>query len=142
MIAAMGDKFVFGNRLTGFEDNDSPANLTPPFIRHADDRRLGHLRQLVEHVLHLGRVNVLTARDEHILPPVDDVVVAILVAHGHVAGVQPAVFDGLSRHLRQAPVAGRHAGTFDQQFATFPGGQVVPGAVNDAHIYVHLRLAD
>jgi hypothetical protein len=37
-------------------------------------------------VLHLGRVHVLPAADDHVLEPVDDVQVALLVEVAAVAG--------------------------------------------------------
>ena len=100
------------------------ADLAPLLVRHADHGRLGDLGQLVDHVLHLGRVDVLAARDVHVLDAVDDVVVAVLVAHRDVAGVQPAVHDALRGHFGQLPVAGRDAGALDQQLAALAGRQV------------------
>src|SRR5689334_2633040 len=48
------------------------AGLAPPLVGHADDRGLGHVGMLVEHVLDLGGVHVLAAADVHVLDPVDD----------------------------------------------------------------------
>ena len=59
------------------------------------------------HLLHLGRVDVEPAGDEHVLDPVGDVDVAGRVHHPHVAGVEPPVgVDGLGRGLRVVDVAG------------------------------------
>jgi hypothetical protein len=44
-----------------------------------------------DRVLHLGRIDVLAAGDDHVLHPVVDEEVAVLVAVAGVAGSQPAV---------------------------------------------------
>ena len=41
---------------------------------------------VVEHVLDLGRVDVLATRDDHVLDPARDAVEALVVALGDVAG--------------------------------------------------------
>src|SRR3546814_18042124 len=65
-----------------------------------------------------GRIDVLAARDVHVLDAVDDIVIAVGIAAGDIAAFQPAVRreGGLCRRL-VVPVAGRDAGAADLQFA-------------------------
>ncbi len=61
------------------EHHDRAADLAPVLVRHADHRALGDGRMLVQRVLHLGRVDVLAARDDQILDAVPDVDEAVVV---------------------------------------------------------------
>ena len=63
-------------------------------VRHADQRAVGHRGMRVEHVLDLGRIDVLAAADHHVLGAVDDVDEALLVEPREVAGADPAVDEG------------------------------------------------
>ena len=74
-------------------EHDERRRRPRPSARPAtrDDGRVGDGRMLVEDALDLGRVDVLAARDVHVLEPRRDPVVALLVALGDVAGEQPAV---------------------------------------------------
>jgi hypothetical protein len=63
------------------------APLLVPGADHGDvrDRRVSG-----QHVLDLGAVDVLPARDDHVLLAVDDVQEAFVVGADQVAGVEPA----------------------------------------------------
>ena len=88
-----------------------------------------------EHGLDLGRIDVLAARDEHVLDAVGDVVEAVGVAPGEVARVQPAVAVMAARgRLRVVEVAGRHAGAAEQEVAQLAVGDVAARAVDEAHL--------
>ena len=84
---------------------NASARLAPALVGHADDGGLGDGRMRVQDGLDLGRVDVLAAGDDHVLDPVDDAVVALVVALGDVAGAQPPVREGGRGRLRVAPVA-------------------------------------
>ena len=71
--------------------------LAPFLVGNADDRAFGDVGVLVERLLDLGGIDVLAAGDDHVLDPVDDIDEAVLVHIAAVAGVQPAVAQGLSR---------------------------------------------
>ena len=73
-------------------------------MRDADDRRLGDVGVLVERSLDLGGVDVLAAADDDVLQPVDHVQVAVVVEPAEIAGVEPAVGEGLGGLLRQVEV--------------------------------------
>src|SRR5579862_1305654 len=66
--------------------------LAPPLVRDAGDRGLGHRRVGFEHDLHLARVDVQPAGDDHLLGPAADAQVpGRRVDRPNVAGAEPAV---------------------------------------------------
>ena len=81
-------------------DDERHRHLAPPLVGAADHRHLEHRLVLVEHPLDLGAGDVLAARHDHVLEPVDDEEVAVVVAHADVAGVEPAAGERLARWPR------------------------------------------
>ena len=77
--------------LAGPERDHRLDGLAPAVVGHADDRDLGHGRVLGQDLLDLGRVDVLPAGDDHVLEPVLDEEVAVVVDVPDVAGAEPAV---------------------------------------------------
>ena len=69
--------------------------MAEPLVGRADDRDLAHAGMAREHVLDLERVDVLAARDDHVVEPAVEPEVAVLVEPADVAGVVPAVADRL-----------------------------------------------
>jgi hypothetical protein len=49
------------------EDNDGAHFLAPAFARNAEDCGLGHRAMTKQDALHLGRIDVLPAADDHVL---------------------------------------------------------------------------
>ena len=45
----------------------------------------------VEELLDLARIEVLAAADHHVLDAADDVAIALVIDHGEIAGMHPAV---------------------------------------------------
>ena len=86
-------------------------------VGDADHQRLEDLGMLVEHGLHLGRVDVHPGADDHVLEPVDDAEVAVAVQLADVAGVQPAVAQLGRRLLRAPPVPLHHLRAADDDLA-------------------------
>ena len=102
------------------EDDDGGDRLLPLGVVAADDRRVGDLRVAEEHLLDLGRDDVLAAADDHVVDPVLDVEEALLVDPPEVAGVEPAVGVG---------AAGRDGRALDEDLAVLDpqvGGQQRP----------------
>src|SRR5690606_13686946 len=62
-------------------------------VGYADDRAGLDGRVLCDDLLDLDAVDVLSPADDHVLDPVDDVDVAVIVHVAAVAGVHPAVPD-------------------------------------------------
>ncbi|MEZ5168346.1 MAG: TIGR03564 family F420-dependent LLM class oxidoreductase [Acidimicrobiales bacterium] len=73
------------------EHHEGAADLTHPFVGHADHGRSGYRVVGQQRVLDLGRVRVEAAHDEHVLQPADDAEVAALVERPQVAGVEPTI---------------------------------------------------
>ena len=74
-------------------------------VRHADDGRHRDVGVGHEDLLDLARVHVEATADDHVLGAVDDVVEAVLVPTGQVAGAEPAVPHHLGRGLGAVVVA-------------------------------------
>src|SRR5207245_6811781 len=58
------------------------------------------------HSLDLGRIDVHAARDDHVDPPVADVVVALVVSIRHVAYGEETVAQAVARRVRPVVVLG------------------------------------
>ncbi len=86
-------------------------------MRYAHQGGVHHRRMVIEDVLDLDAVDVLAAADQHVLGPVDDEAEAFLVQAGQVAGLDPAVDEGLGRGLGLVPVALDHLRTLAPQLA-------------------------
>ena len=97
-------ELVRGHALVGDDVGDDA--LAPAVVGRADDRDLAHARRAREHVLDLDRMDVLAARDDHVVDAADDPEVAVLVEPADVARVVPAVADRLRVRVRPVPVAG------------------------------------
>src|SRR4051812_47432316 len=97
---------LLGARLLPWLQHDGRRDLLAHrLVGHADHRRLGDRRVLVQDLLDLARIDVVAAADDHVLLAVDDEEVAILVELRHVAGVEPAPAHDLLRRVGPAPVA-------------------------------------
>ena len=88
---------------------------------HADDGGVGDAGMLDEAVLDLDAVDVLAAADDHVLGPVGDEQVAVVVEVADVAGVQPAVDDRRRRRLGLVPVARHDDRALDEDLAGLAG---------------------
>ena len=93
----------------GLEHDERLHGLAPGVVGHADDGALQHRGVAGDGLLHLHRVDVLAAGDDHVLGPVDDEHVALVVPAGDVPGPHPAVADGLVGEIR-APEVAEHVG--------------------------------
>ena len=80
--------------------------VAEPFVGRADDGDLADAGMAREDVLDLERVDVLAARDDHVVESAVEPEVAVLVEPPDVAGVVPAVADRLVVGVRTVPVAG------------------------------------
>ena len=69
----------------------------------------------VEDLVDVPWVDVEAAGDDHVLFPVDDVEIPILIHRGDVARVAPAVAERLGRLVGPVLVAQHHLGTLDDQ---------------------------
>ena len=86
--------------------HDGVHRLAPALVRDRDDGRLGDRRMAVQRLLHLGAVDVLAARHDHVLRAVDEEQEALLVEVAQVPGHVPAVAQRRLRLRGLVPVAG------------------------------------
>ena len=100
-------------------------------IGASDHGGLGDLRQLVDDDLDFPGIDVLAAADDHVLGPVDQDQVAVVVEVTDVAGVQPAVDDGLRGLLRSVQVATHHVVALDDNLAGLTVGDRAARLVDD-----------
>ena len=100
-------------------DDRRDDDLAPALVGHADDRSLHDLRAVGQHVLELGRVDVLAAGDDHVLRAADDPVEALLVLAREVAGLEPAVCESAAL-CGVLPVAAHHVGRAHPDLADLP----------------------
>ena len=87
-------------------DDERDDALAEPLVRLADDGDLAHAGMAREDVLDLERVDVLAARDDHVVDAAVEPEVAVLVEPPDVAGAVPAVADRLRVGVGAVPVAG------------------------------------
>src|SRR3990172_6441002 len=74
-----GDAVLAGDRGPRPRHHDGARRLAPARVRHPDHGGLGDAGMAIQDRLHLGRVDVLPARDDHVLLPVRDVEEPLLV---------------------------------------------------------------
>ena len=105
-VAGEGDD-VPGLRVhSGFSDDDGLDRLAPSIVGHADDGDIRDGGMVEQRVLDLGGVHVLAARDDHVLHPVGEEEIAVLIEKARVTRPEPSVgVERPGRLLRLAPVA-------------------------------------
>ena len=75
-----------------------------------------------QRVFHFGAVYIFAAAQHHILGAIHQVDKTVLVHTGYIAGVQPAIDDGLGAGLGPIEVAADDRRAAHQQFAEFAHG--------------------
>ena len=81
------------------QHDDRVHGFAPHVVRDADHRDLRDRRVRRDRVLDLDGVHVLAAGDDHVLHPIDEEEVALLVEVAGVAGVVPAAAERLGGRL-------------------------------------------
>ena len=119
-----------------YERGQSPPEL---LVRDADDRVLGDIGMFGERVFQCTRIDILAARDDHVVFAADDVQPSRIVEVAHVAGAGHAVDDGFTS---AAGVSVRSQFTADEDAAgdTRPDRPAV--SVEDAHRASRDRSSD
>jgi hypothetical protein len=93
--------------------------LSPLLVR---DTNYGHILDLgmrPNNLLHFGWVDVFPAADDHIAFAVGEIIIAVLVAMGHVANCAICAPERLSGLLRQSPVASKRVRRARIEFTDF-----------------------
>ena len=115
--AELLDVFLRDGRGVGLELDDGARDLAQALVGDADDGDVLDGGVAHEVVLDLDGVDVLAAHDDDVLLSVDEPVEAVLVLARHVAGVEPAVDQGLGGGSGVFVVAVHEAGALDAQLA-------------------------
>ena len=115
--------------------------FAPLRVGHAEHRRLEHGGMAVQHVLDLGAVHVLAAAHDHVLRPVDEVDVALVVQVAEVARVVPAVDERGRGLLGLVPVAGHHVVASDAHLADLAERHLVAVGADDPDLDADRGLA-
>src|SRR5215472_17672899 len=111
-------------RCAGTRHHGGMDRLAPLLRRDPEHRGLVHVRVLLEHGLDLGRVDVHPAGDDHVVLPVADVVIPLVVAVGDVPDrVEVAAPPGLVALLALVVLV-EHDARADVELA----GMIGPGA--------------
>src|SRR6478735_1420484 len=112
-------------------------------VRDADDLGVEDVGVGVEELLDLARVDVLAAADDHVLDAAGDLDVAVIVHDADVAGVHPAVLDGLGRLVGLLPVAEHHGVALGHELPGLAARQGLAGhRVGDLDLEVRPDPAD
>ena len=127
----MLDQLVLGRLGPGPQHHDGVDLLAPDVVGDADYRRLLHRRVLGQGHLHLGRENVLSAGDDHVLHPVHEEQVAAVVEVAGVAGAIPAVPEDLGGSLGLVPVLAHEVAGPGPDLPRRPPGNLVAVGVPD-----------
>ena len=103
------------------------ADLTPTFVRHADDGDLAYRRVRLIDALDLARIHVLSTRDDHVARPPGQGDEALRVSGGQVTGSQPFPAQGLRSRLGPLPVAQHRQLALDHDLARLADLASLPG---------------
>ena len=122
---------LHSDRRAGVGGDVQHRHLAVGGVGASDHGGLGDLRKLVDDDLDLPGIDVLAAADDHVLGPVDQDQVAIFVEVTDVAGVQPAVDEGLRGLLRPVQVATHHVVALDDNLAGLTVGDRAACLVDD-----------
>src|SRR3979490_693788 len=95
-------------------------------MRDSDYRALAHARVLHQDGLYLQRVDVLTARDDHVFDAVGKIDITLCVHTAPVPGMHPAVTNGGSCRVGTVPIAEHNSGPSNCDFSDFAWRQKIP----------------
>ena len=124
------------------QHDDGVHRLAPDVAGDADHGDLRHRRVRRDRVLDLDRVDVLAAGHDHVLDPIDQVEIAVLVEVAGVAGVVPAAAERLLGRVLLVPVLDHVVAAARADLAVLSRRQQVAGLVLDRERDPGQRMAD
>jgi hypothetical protein len=130
-------RWVIG--ICGHDDRDRC--LDPTRVRLGHDGHFRHLVVGVDRVLDLGAVDVLAAGDDHVLGPVDDFDVALVVHDAEVSGMKPSASHGFCSGLRIPPVLLHDSWAAVDDLTDLADSHVVHLGIDQPGFDVHQRFA-
>src|SRR5215469_1182278 len=93
--------------------------LSPLLVRHTDCSHIFDLGMGSNDLLHFGGIDILSAAYDHVALAVGKVIIAVLVASGHVADGAIPASERISGLLRQLPIALKRVGRARIEFTDF-----------------------
>src|SRR6266850_7914411 len=109
-------------------------DLSPPGVRYAEDRRLANRRMLADDRLDLAGVDILPARNDHVLHAIEDVEISLGILIADVSGPKQAVPERPARLVHVVPVAAHDIRAPSHQFTGMAGLDVLSCIVDDPQI--------
>src|SRR5215212_1369383 len=144
VVLAVSDEILLRQRAALLLHRENLHCFSPVFVGCADGHYLDDLGVLVEHLFDLPRIDLEAARVDDLFLAVNDVEVAVVVHPGDVAGVEPAISQGLRGLLGHVPVALHPLRTLYDELARLADWHfALPRFdVHDAHVGAGYRHAD
>ncbi len=96
----------------------------------------------VQRLFHFGRPHLEARHVDHVLQPIHDEDIALLVHRADVPGVEPPVTQGVRRVVGFAPITLHHTGSADDDFAPLAQRQIVIVRVHDLQFEILDRGPD
>ena len=128
---------------TGTWHHHGDHGLAKVGVRDADNGAFRHTFGLVQIALHLGRVDVVAARDDEVFAAPHDRQAPMGVEAADVAGAKPAVGgELLAGLLRHAPVAAEDVRSLHFDVAHFTARGHGPAGQCDTHLHTGQRKTD
>src|SRR5690606_24091784 len=123
MTPTVVDEFLLGEVGTGVDAHVGDRDFAVYPVGATDDGGFEHAVHGGQNGLDLLGIDVLPTADDHVLDPVHDGEIAVFVETADIAGVQPAVDDGLGGFLRPVQIAAHHRRSGDDDLTVLAGRQ-------------------
>src|SRR5229473_3397857 len=133
-LATMADQLLSGDVHALLQNHTGSHQFTPLRIRYSEYGCLAHRRMGEKDGLHLSGIDILAARDDHVLRPVQYVEVTICVLIADVAGTKEAASESSRRIPRVIPVGAHYVCSARHQFAALAGVYLHARFVSDLYL--------
>src|SRR6201986_2234593 len=100
-----GNYLLYCERCFGFTDYICHHKFTPLRIGYTEYSHFANGGRAVDHTLHLSRINVFPAGDDHVLEAVQDVEVTRIILLADIARTKESVAKRFCRFLSIIPIA-------------------------------------
>src|ERR1700730_10937802 len=114
--------------------------FTPYLVRDRNDRHIGNVRVGAQRLFDFPGVDVLPARDDHVLLAVDHIDELAAVDETEVLGMDPSITKDFRGQLRLVPIAAHDCRRAEQDFADLPGVARRAVFANDLDLVPKQRL--
>src|SRR3546814_19864910 len=116
--------------------------FTPSSAGHPEHRAFAHTSEAGQEALHLRRIHIHAATDDHVLGTADQLEIAVRCPTGEVASPQPPVPDGRGRDVWVSPISPHAMSWTDGHLARTALRHRRPGHVSPVQLYPRTRSAD